>query len=255
MRKLAVLMISMVMIFSAVVGAQAASNAYEVKDMGLSISVPDTFDVVTKDTAAEGQIEDANTYLVAASKESDDKISVTMQATDSKDLSELSRKDLSAVASGLYSSYAEEGLTISTNQIYKNDLTTFIRIYFTNADKSVCSLRYYTVLNGNEVMFTLETTAGEITADHEHMFRDVVDSAVADLPAAEDGQNTEATEAAATGATEVTSATEVTGATEAAAQDTEANTSSSMVVPVVIICCVLAAVVVAVVVIKKKGRK
>lgn len=249
MRKFTVLLISMAMIFSAVVGAQAASNTHEVKDMGLSISIPDTFDVVTKDTAAEGQIEDANTYLVATAKDSGDKISVTMQSTDSMDLAEMNRKDLSKASSDLYGSYADEGLTISVSQIYKNDLTTFIRVYFNNADNSVSALRYYTILNGNEVMFTLESDAGEITANNELMFREVVDSAVMDL-AAGDSQNAEGTKAA--DATEATGTTEVTVATEAAAQETE---TSSVAVPVIIVCCVLAVVVVAVIVIKKKGHK
>lgn len=233
MKKFFAFLMCMAMVFSIAVVAQAASNPYEVEKLGMSLEIPDTFEVVTES-------EDQNTYLVANAKEGDAKITVTMVASDAADLQEMNRKEQTQVASAMYSVYEEQGLTVSKYNLYNNKTTTFIRAFYNNADKTLCGLKYYTVLGGKQYEIILEKN-GEIVTDDELMMREVVDSAVFGAKA-ETAGNTDSTEAAGE-----------TKADKTAETDTQGK--SNLVLPISIGCGVLVLIVVVVVVLKKKGSK
>ncbi len=233
MKKFFALLMCAAMVFSIAVVAQAASIPYEMEKLGMSIEIPDTFEVVTES-------EDENTYLVATAKEGDAKITVTMIASEAADLQDMNRKEQAQVASGMYSAYEEQGLTVSKYNLYNNKTTSFIRAFYNNADKTLFGLKYYTVLDGKQYEIILEKN-GEIVTDDELMVRSVVDSAV--FGAKEEPA----------GETEATEATAETQANQAAETTTEEK--NDMVLPIAIGCGVLVLIVVVVVVLKKKGSK
>ncbi len=238
MKKFFALLMCAAMVFSGAVVAHAASNPCQIEELGMSIEIPDTFKVAT---ASEGKLEGENTYLEATSEESGEKITVTVAASESADLQNMTRKEQTELASGMYAAYEEQGLTVAKYNIYHNDLTTFIRAFYNNADKSLCGVRYYTVLGGQEYEITLEKT-GEIVADDEMMLREVVDSAAFGAKAETADETAETTGAA--------------GETEAAkTAETSKEENSSNVLPIAIACGVVLVIVIAVVVLKKKGNK
>lgn len=232
MKKFFALLMCVAMVFSIAIVAQAASNPFEVEKLGMSIEIPDTFDVETT-------TEEENTYLVATAKEGNGKLTVTMVASDSADLQDMNRKEQTQLASSMYTVYEEQGLTVSKYNLYKNNLTSFIRAFYNNADKSLCGVKYYTVLGGKQYEFILEKN-GEIVTDDELMMRAVVDSAV--FGEKGESKTTEATEA--NGETQTTEAGQTT-----------TSEKNNLGLPIAIGCAVLVVIVVVVVVLKKKGSK
>lgn len=187
--------------------AAAAPNQYGLSELGLEVTVPEGYIVITRDMPADDpifpilgtthtafmeQLEASHIYLNAVSDNSYEEIVVTMIENSIDNLSLFSDTSLSAFASTIVNQFSGYGYDIMDYTIYQHSQAKFIKLYFTDAEKTVYGLQYYTIYDGKAMNFTMRSYEGSISARQEAAIKTVVDSILFDNPppVTEQGEDT-----------------------------------------------------------------
>ena len=174
------------------ISAYAASNTYELKELGLQVTIPDEYSIITRNTPATDPIfrdlgisksalishfEAGNIYFNAISNIYNEEIVVTMMENQLINNLALLKDDLlELLASSLISLYKDTGIYVSKYEIYRHPQATFIKVYFTDAEKTVHGLQYYTIYDGKAMNFTMRSYEGNLSLRQEIVIRVIVDS-------------------------------------------------------------------------------
>lgn len=178
------------------VPAFAASNSYELDELGLVVTIPSKYDVITQDTSPNSsifserglsgadlidQFKANGIYLNAVPNDgSNEEIVVTMTDGVFDNLSVFSNSTLKTLASSLVKEYESYGLIIKSYDIYDHSQAKFIRIHFTDTNNSVYGLQYYTNYDAKTINFTIRSYSGAISQNQEETIKSVVDSIIFD---------------------------------------------------------------------------
>ncbi len=185
----------------------AASNTYDLDELGLQVTIPTGYSVITRDTPANdpifsklgttksalmSQFESSSIYLNAVSDTYNEEVVVTMTENSLSNFSLLSDTTLNALASALETEYTNYGLSVSKYEIYQHSQAKFVRLYFTDTSKTVHGLQYYTIYDGKAMNFTMRSYEGSISSRQEAAIKTIVDSIKYDKapPVAEQGEDT-----------------------------------------------------------------
>lgn len=199
MKKICVIVLSVVLAFTICfpMSVAAASNKYDLPELGLEVTIPEGYAVITRDTPASdpifnaldttktaviNQFEASNIYLDALSDSLNEEIVVTMDENIVDNFSLFSDTTLNVLASTLVDQYANYGMNVSYHEIYHHEQAKFIKIYFTDAAKTVHGLQYYTIYDGKAMNFTMRSYEGSILPRQENAIKTTVDSILFDNP-------------------------------------------------------------------------
>lgn len=185
----------------------ASTNTYDLAPLGLEVTIPPEYTVITRDTPENdpifdalgitkadviGQFEAGNIYLNALSTFSNEEMVVTMQANSLTNFSLLSDTVLSTLAASLASQYTDYGIHVSQHETYQHSQAKFIKLHFTDTANTVHGLQFYTIYDGKAISFTMRSYTGSLSPGQETAIQMVVDSIKFDQdpPAADPGEDT-----------------------------------------------------------------
>lgn len=185
----------------------AASNTYDLPELGLQVTIPTDYSVITRDTSSSAsifsdlgttksalitQFESKNIYLNAVSDTYNEEIVVTMMKNSLSNFNLLSETVLNTLASTLVNQYTNYGINVSKYEIYQHAQAKFVRLYFTDTEKTVHGLQYYTIYDGKAMNFTMRSYEGNLSYRQETAIKTIVDSIKYDKmpPVADQGENT-----------------------------------------------------------------
>ena len=208
MKKLSVLIVIVALLFSFAPTALAVSGTFDLDELGLQITIPSGYSVITKDTPAGDPIfsvlgttksalmsdfKAKNIYLNAGSDTYSEEIVVTNTKVSTSNFSLLSDTALNTLATTLLDEFDDYGIYVSDYEIYQHSQAKFIKVYFTDAAKSVHGLQYYTVYEGNAMNFTMRSYEGSLSYRQETTIKTIVDSIKYDNdpPLSEEGEDTD----------------------------------------------------------------
>ena len=195
MRKTSVLISAILLVFFLHIPVSAASTTYILDELGLEVTIPSGYYVITRDTPGSdpvfsifdvtkeslvSQFETSGIYLNAVPLHAGEEIVVTMTTSPLDNFSTFSDASLETIASLLPSQFADYGISISEYEIYHHPQAKFIKVYFTDSALTVHGLQYYTVYDGMAINFTMRSYAGSLSALQEYTIQKVVDSIVFD---------------------------------------------------------------------------
>lgn len=186
----------------------AASGKYALPELGLEVTVPEDYYVVTRDTPANDPVFDAlglarnelldqfeasNIYLNAVANSFKTEIVVTMAENIIDNFSLFSDATLDAMAATFVDEYSAYGLYVKDYVIYHHEQAKFIKISFADLVNTTYGLQYYTVYDGKAINFTLRSYEGSISSKQEAVIKAVVDSVrfEKDPPVSEEGEDTD----------------------------------------------------------------
>ena len=195
------LLVSIVFMLFFIIPTFASSTTYKLDELGLEVSIPSSYDVITRDTPLSSpifkelgiygkelmeQFETSSIYLNAIPKDiSNEEIVVTMAPNIINNFSALSDTSLKILASSLTGPFEEMNFDISEYDIYEHSQAKFIRLNHEDTVNSVSILQYYTIYNKKAINFTMRSYSGEITSTQEQTIRSIVDTIKFDTPPAE----------------------------------------------------------------------
>ena len=210
MKKFCLIVLSFVLAFTVFfpMSVVAASNKYHISALGLEITIPEGYTVITRDTPASdpifgelgttktaiiNQFEASNIYLNAISDSSNEEIVVTMTENMIDNFSLLSDTTLDVLATTVVNQYSDYGIDVSDYEIYHHSQAKFIKVYFTDTAKTVHGVQYYTVYDGKAMNFTMRSYAGSLSSRQETAIKTTVDSILFDNapPVTEQGEDTD----------------------------------------------------------------
>lgn len=209
MKKILSLSTTLVILVAMNLTVFAASNTYHLDELGLRVTIPSGYSVITKDTPANDpifyylnttksniltQFEESHIYLNAISDTYNEEVVITMTENSLSNFSLLSDTVLDTLASSLSEQYIEYGISISKYEIYKHTQAKFVKIYFTDIAETVHGLQYYTVYNGKAMNFTMRSYEGNISSRQESVIKAIINSIKYNEapPAPAEGKNTAA---------------------------------------------------------------
>lgn len=191
MKKMAAMLMAIMLVSNLVIPARAASEEYVVSEMGISLDIPDEYIVFTRDMdKSDAALSDygiskdelmeqftaGNIYLNAVLPDGNEEIVVTMEENIISEFNGLGETWLLTLASTLKDGYEEYGISVSSYDIYHHPQLEFIRIYFNTTDKTTYGLQYYTIYGGQAMNFTMRSYGGPISGSQERTIQNVVDS-------------------------------------------------------------------------------
>lgn len=209
MRKMLSLFLSLVIMLVFPLQAKAAGTTYELTDLGLSVSIPDDYDVFTLDMSASdplfkeydldrnalfSQFQASSIYCTAISTVRNEEIVVTMTDSPLSDLHLLGETLALSLAESVCDEYGSFGITVTDFDVYEHNQELFIRFFFHDQQKTVHGIQYYTIHNGQAINFTLRSYEGSPTSIQKNVISGVVDNIVfhVDTTVAEDNEKTDA---------------------------------------------------------------
>ncbi len=176
--------------------AFATSSTYELDELGLEVTIPSKYDVITQDTSPYSsifsdrglsgtdlikQFKSTGVYLNAIPNDgTNEEIVVTMTDGVFNNLSEFSNGTLKTLASSLVKGYEDYGLTITNYDIYEHSQAKFIKLHITDTSNSFYGLQYYTNYDAKTINFTIRSYSGALSQTQEAVIKGVIDSIVFD---------------------------------------------------------------------------
>lgn len=171
--------------------AYASENNVRVEELSLSLSIPDSYSIIDKNTPETDsifgklgisknellyQLKEKNIYLNCISKGSNEEIVVTMVKNSISDFNLLSDTSLKAFASTLVDQCKNYNIDVSKYDIYQQNQAKFIKVYFHDSSQSAYGLQYYTIFDNKAMNFTLRSYNGKISSAQENTISKIVDS-------------------------------------------------------------------------------
>lgn len=191
MRKIWILAILVIFLFSLSISAFAASDTYYLHDLDLKVSIPSDYTVITRGTpensSAFSQLgmtkselmayfEANNVYLNAITDMYREEIVVVMSEIDMSNLTLYTDSELQEMVKSWEDLYHTVGLIISKYDFYQCGQAKFIKLYFEDTAQTVHGLQYCTVYNGKAIHFTMRSYEGGLSSRQETAIKTVVDS-------------------------------------------------------------------------------
>ena len=191
MKKLLILVILAAMLCSISIPASAASDTYQLSDLGLEISIPTKYRVFTRDLPENSPVFSElgttkadmlvlfyaeSIYLDALTPAIDEEIVITMTPNDVSDMSSIIDGLLTLTAERIKDKFLEMGREVSQYDIYQSGSVKYIRLYYTETATDIHSLQYFTVIGYKAINITMHSYKGSLTAQQEATIKNVVDS-------------------------------------------------------------------------------
>lgn len=190
MKKVTGMLLALLLIVGLAVPAMAASTEYEIPEFGITLSIPDGYDVFTRNMKADDpllkeygltrsdlmEILGTNTYLDAMGSQGDDEIVVTANETGYSDMDGMTDATLNFLASGLEEEYSSYGFDVMSTEIYREYPHVFVNIDFYIPEDDVYTMQYFTVYNGAMLCITLRSYTGIPSTNQVKNIRSVADS-------------------------------------------------------------------------------
>ncbi len=190
-------------------GVYAASGIYDLDELGLELTIPAGYSVITRDTPADdpifsdlgisqsellSQFEESNIYLNALSKNYNEEIVVTMTQLDMADFRVLSDATLNFLASIIEEQTADYGYLYLNFEIYENSQGKFLKFQIKELGSAVNGLLYYTIYDGMAINVSIRSYDLILSPNHDKDLQAVVDSIQFDKapPATEPAEQTDA---------------------------------------------------------------
>ncbi len=175
------------------IGSEAWSN-YILDEIGVTISLPNDFDVFTRNMPSDSQallnygmtseevkemLVSDNLHLDAYSSDGTTEIAVTMMGSSISDFSIWEDNTLNFMVSMWVDELKKVGTIIDEYDIYHSGPVTFVRLWKQAAnDPNLFGLQYYTIYNYQAINITMYSYDGQFTATDEELMLDIVGSAV-----------------------------------------------------------------------------
>lgn len=196
--KFLTIFLTIVMIFSVTVTAFAEDKEYKISAINLIVTVTDHLNVLTRgvsesNPALEILGTDAvtiqnsflqnNIYLDVFPDDLSYEILITATQLENKEnpgFDALADTDLKEFMNRLSMEFdASDNEELLSMDIYENDVTKYIHLstHFTMEETSVYTERYYTIMNGFNYYFTLQTNDMEINSELSSTLTSIVNSA------------------------------------------------------------------------------
>lgn len=186
----------------------ATSNRYYIEEMNLHVTIPSGYSVITRNILSDDpifndlgttksvlikQLEENHIFLNALSDTYNEEVVVTMTPNIFTNFSLLSDTVLNTLASGFINKFADYGIDVSNYEIYQHSQAKFIKLYFTDAAKTVHGIQYYTIYNSQAMCFTMRSYEGGLSPRQETAIKTIVDSIKYDNapPVSEPGEDTD----------------------------------------------------------------
>ena len=190
------LCVYMVIILALLISVPAyAINAgeYELKELGLTVSMPSDYVVFTRNISANdpnlsayGLTKDGlsslmlerNIYLNGWDEDVTQEIIITMIDSPLVDFNLYSDTTLTTMATSFESEYANMGVTVIKSEIYQHSQAKFLKIYISqpNGDSTAYGLQYHTVYADKAINITLQSYSGRIDSSKEAILKKIADT-------------------------------------------------------------------------------
>ena len=191
MKRLISLFAVLLMIVSVNVPVRANMDEYTIKELGVTLSIPDQYYVLTRNTPASSDIfsllgisksdmldrlADGHIYLSAIAPFFDEEISVTMTPIEIDDFNGVDDATFSSLASRVEDYYIDKDFSVLDCEIYTHKQRRFIKTYGKINSQSTYVIQYLTVVDHKAMCFMLHSYDGDITTAQEATCRAVVNS-------------------------------------------------------------------------------
>ena len=191
-RSILAAMLACIILTASALSSFAGTKDYYIEDAGLSVEIPDTFSVVTRDTPADDPVlaeigldrdtmveylEVDNYYLEAWPESRKVYITLSVFEADTPDFSEFSDADFEAYAEDCIEYGKEYGTTYYRHEKYEHPQTVFLTFSGSYSEPDEYFILFDTVYDGKEILIRL--LGSEPFSSHlENTIKDVVDSTV-----------------------------------------------------------------------------
>ncbi len=190
--------LSMLLTFCLVCGlfpvyAHASDVTYALDNLGMSIDLPDSLVVFTRNIESTDPnlskygltkedmtslMLERNIYLNAWDEYINCEITVTMTESPFADYNQFSDTVLSALMSSLTSEYQSRGVTLIKSDLYQHIQAKFMKMYISQSNNgdTIYGLQYNTVYDNKAINITLQSYSGMIDANYETLLKKIVDT-------------------------------------------------------------------------------
>lgn len=173
--------------------AFSVSNTYALEELGLKVTIPSEYSVITKDTSSNNpifnklgttktklisQFESNDIYLNAISDKHNEEIVITMKKNIIDNFSSVGDTMLESIASSLVEQFADVGAEVTNYEFYQHSQAKFIKIYYNRKAEGVNSIQFYTVYDGKAINFTLHSYDDDGTYRNYYRRANVIKSIV-----------------------------------------------------------------------------
>ena len=197
MKRSCLLLLALTVLICAIlpVPARATDTVYELKDLQLKISIPDSYTVITRDTPADDPIfqeiglskplvisrfREANTYLDTLPINGIDGISITAFPFGVTDFHLLDSNTLEKLLTEIILTFEECGFTVTEQSILHHTQTKFIRLLSYDTTNDIYSVDYLTVYNGTMLILSCRPPEGPVSSQFDAEAEAIVKSIVFD---------------------------------------------------------------------------
>lgn len=170
------------------------TGLYQINELDMSIDIPNDYIVFTRDINANDPnliaygitkdsmislMESGNIYLNAWDEDVNYEIIVTMVDSPLGDFNQFSDTTISALLSGMASTYKENDITYIKSEIYQHSQAKFLKIYISQPynGSTAYGLQYYTVYANKAINITIQSYSGSIDSTKESILKGIVDTA------------------------------------------------------------------------------
>ena len=176
----------------------STTNTYTLDELGLEVSIPYSYDVITQDTSTSNPVfnrlgasgkefidyyKEYGIYLNAIPKDNlNEEIVVTMTDGLWDNFSAFSDTTIKTLTSLIISQYENYGMVVSNYDVYQHSQAKFVKIYFSDTSNTVHGLQYYTTYGAKAMNFTIRSYSGKLTQKQEETIKNIVDSITYDTP-------------------------------------------------------------------------
>lgn len=193
MKKLIAILITICIVVSLNVTALAKNKKYYIDDLELSLSVPDSYSVFTRDYIGNSSLlnkigmskkelvkdfKKNSIYFTALSSSVNEGIIVTMKESADINLNELTDSDLLNCVDRFKQNFIKDGYTLLNYKIYRKSQAgykvKFLKFYL--KDSSTYKVVYCTIDDGKAISFALDSYIGKISSKQESTIKNLIDS-------------------------------------------------------------------------------
>ncbi len=158
----------------------AQEQDYYIEELGVTMSVPDGFDVFTRGMdknnslfyeygldpdLLEASFDETGTYLYATNWDGTYDIELSIQEVSYDDFSKLSDIALEYEADVIEDTIKEVGYDVISNEIYHGKHTKYIRTYVDTKEYGIKYIQYFTVMNEMVYIFSVKAYDCEFSED------------------------------------------------------------------------------------------
>ena len=177
-----------------------SENEYYLPEVGITITVPDDYYILTRDVSASDPVlslvgftqseavaflENNGMYLNAMSPDGMNEIVVTMTGNPIQDMNKIPDSMLDAFRDNLKEMFENIGVSVDSMEVYRHDPAKFL-VFHISQDSDfgkVYGVEYSTIYDNKTVNLTFHSYDGAVSAEEEKLIKTVVDSMVFDAGA------------------------------------------------------------------------